>query len=626
MTQAPQLLVPWSSRWQEFLGALGPALRRSPPKLRLEARAGLFPARGMALSLLLEVFALATAIAHPARVMETPITDPVHRTPEVIYFSADELPQTEDLGGAAAAIKGARGGASEPNPSQVIRVARDAVLREKVMDAPQVNLPKSESQISNLLAYRTEIPAAAPPPAPIVVRSVPDVPTLETSTGRRPRTELATAAVPPPPEVERAKSRSEVPYALETPAVAPPPAQLPDAQVVRRDPLPSVRVAPSPVAAPVETRSHVGQLLLPAATVAPPTPDMNVPFQSHRALSEAAPTVVPPPVRLDEIHHPRHSLGSAAAVPPPPDLPPAAAQSIHVHDLGVAPVQGPAPASGAPVSSANSGVVVSPKPGHQPALPAVPEKATVAMSPAGSVKTGAEGQGGGHGISRGNGPGTASSGTGTGGTSAGTGKNTVVIAGNTNSPYPGPGGSGIMDSGNPRVPGISVSGGKNIITLPSFGSTPEPSAMARSAAPKSLGNGITVIAGPRAGGALNLYGVLKGDRIYTIYINTKIGTAVMQFADPSSVEHPYANQLTAPRALRAEAPANRLAGMHSKLLIACDLDRNGMLKNARILESDDTVAAQQMLAALSGWKFAPARRGKDPVEVTAILGFGVDTN
>src|SRR5262249_46207329 len=138
--------------------------------------------------------------------------------------------------------------------------------------------------------------------------------------------------------------------------------------------------------------------------------------------------------------------------------------------------------------------------------------------------------------------------------------------------------------------------------------------------------GITVIAGPRAGGALNLYGVLKGDRVYSIYINTKVGTAVLQFADPSSVGHPSANQLTAPRALRAEAPVEWGAGKHSKLLIACDLDRNGALKNARILESDDSVAAQQMLAALSGWKFAPAFRGSEAVRVTAILGFGVDTN
>jgi len=625
VNEAPQLLVNWSSRWQEFLGALGPALRRSPPKLRLEARAGLFPVRGMALSLLLEAVALATAIAHPARVRETAITESVNRTPEVIYFSADELPQTEDLGGAAAGMHGARGGSSQPHPSQVIRVARDAVLREKVTDAPQVNLPNSNSAISNLLAYRTEIPAASLAPAQRARRTPPDVPTIEASTLRQPRTELAVAAVPPPPEVERAKSRSVARHALETPAVVPPPAQLPESELVRREPLPSLRVAPPPVAAPVETSSHRG-LLLPAVSVAPPRPDMDVPLQSPRVLGGAAPTVVPPPVEWDETRHPLHSLGNAAAVPPPPDLPHAAAPSSPAQDLGVAPVQGPDRTSEATATSGNAGVVVSAKPGNQPALPVVVEKGTIAMSPAGSAKTGAEGEGGGHGIARGSGPGGTSSGTESGAAAAGTGKKTIVLARNTNSPYPGPGGAGIMNSGNPRVPGVSVSGGKNVITLPSFGSAPEPSAMARSATPKSLGNGITVIAGPRAGGALNLYGVLKGDQIYTIYINTKIGTAVMQFADPSSVGHPDANPLSAPRALRAEAPSDWPAGKHSKLLIACELDRDGVLKNARILESDDSLAAQKMLAALSGWKFSPAFRGNQPVKVTAILGLGVDTN
>jgi len=33
----------------------------------------------------------------------------------------------------------------------------------------------------------------------------------------------------------------------------------------------------------------------------------------------------------------------------------------------------------------------------------------------------------------------------------------------------------------------------------------------------------------------------------------------------------------------------------------------------------------QILAALSGWKFRPAFRGDQPVEVTAFLGFDIDT-
>jgi len=34
----------------------------------------------------------------------------------------------------------------------------------------------------------------------------------------------------------------------------------------------------------------------------------------------------------------------------------------------------------------------------------------------------------------------------------------------------------------------------------------------------------------------------------------------------------------------------------------------------------------QVLSALRSWKFQPAMKGDQPVEVTAILGFGIDTN
>jgi len=34
----------------------------------------------------------------------------------------------------------------------------------------------------------------------------------------------------------------------------------------------------------------------------------------------------------------------------------------------------------------------------------------------------------------------------------------------------------------------------------------------------------------------------------------------------------------------------------------------------------------KVMAALPHWKFKPATRGAQPVEVTAILGFNVDTS
>lgn len=119
-----------------------------------------------------------------------------------------------------------------------------------------------------------------------------------------------------------------------------------------------------------------------------------------------------------------------------------------------------------------------------------------------------------------------------------------------------------------------------------------------------------------------MYGALKGDRVYTIYIDTTLGTAVMQFADPSSAAHPYANDLTAPEPMRADLPAGLT---RSRLVIACVLDQSGVLKNAHVLQAGPSDMTSRVLAALPSWKFRPVLRGAEPVEVNAILGFAIDT-
>jgi len=98
LNDAPQLLIEWSSPWQEFVSAIGPALRRSPPRLPAEARAGLFPFRGLLISLLLEFVAVAAAIVQPANSVQLATVSVSERSHDVIYFSADELPRTEDRG------------------------------------------------------------------------------------------------------------------------------------------------------------------------------------------------------------------------------------------------------------------------------------------------------------------------------------------------------------------------------------------------------------------------------------------------------------------------------------------------------------------------------------------------
>jgi hypothetical protein len=247
------------------------------------------------------------------------------------------------------------------------------------------------------------------------------------------------------------------------------------------------------------------------------------------------------------------------------------------------------------------------------------------MSPAGGDKPGLGGSGGGAGIGRGNGPGSGFSGEGTGAGKEGTGRGSAPNARGGISPYPGTGGAGSGTSGTPAMPGVSVRGGTNTIALPSFGSEgKQPNVPDRSSASGDPhGPGITVVATSRSGGAFNFYGTLKGDRVYTIYIETALGTTVMQFADPTSTAHPYAEDLAAPQPMRADLPANL---QRSRLVIACILDRSGALRNLQVLEPGAATLTAKVLAALPSWKFRPAMRGDQPVEVNAILGFGIDTN
>ncbi len=603
MTDAPQLLVDWSSPWHEFCSAIAPALKRSPPRLSLETRAGLFPFRGILVTMLLEIAALAAAMV-PANAVQPVALQSPRPTRDIIYFSADELPRTQDLAGAVSGSHGQRGGAAIHHPTQVIKVARDEVLREKVTDAPQLNLPKSDSRLSNLLAYRADA-GPAPAEALPLKRQVPLMPD---------------AVAPPRPEILRSELR---PMQLATPAVVSPPVELPRENSARQT-LPLVTtVVPPPVSAPVQATNRAAQLTLPREAVVAPPPEMSGVTHSRQRSAEFVPRVVPPPVDLGAVRTPAAAValnGKQTAVPPPVELQDLRQNVRQV--LGNTAASGGAAEKTSPVSS-GTGVVVSPRPGDKPGLPANSEKATLAMSPSGSSSLGAGGDGGGSGVSHGSGSGNAASGANSGAASAGTGKGASPVNRTGNSPYPGPGGAGNLSNGTPRVPGVSVSGGNNnVVTLPSFGGTPDPHASGHSTVAKPTSNAVTVVASPRSGGATNLYGALKGDRVYTIYIQTAIGTAVMQFADPTSAAHPYDTDLSAPQAIRVDLPSDL---ERSRLLIACVLDRNGVLKHWRVLQSDSHDFSTKVLSALPDWKFSPALRGEETVEVNAILGFGVDT-
>jgi hypothetical protein len=164
--------------------------------------------------------------------------------------------------------------------------------------------------------------------------------------------------------------------------------------------------------------------------------------------------------------------------------------------------------------------------------------------------------------------------------------------------------------------------GGSTITLPSFGPPvgDTSSGPGHSSVNNHKRSGITIQATSRSGGVFNYYGLLKGDN-YSIYVETSVGTAVMQYAD-ASVAHAAGVPLTEPEPIRKDLPAGLRP---TRVIIACVLDRSGVLKDMRILEPGAAETTSKILAALPSWKFRPAMRGNEPVEVNAIIGFGIDT-
>jgi hypothetical protein len=403
-------------------------------------------------------------------------------------------------------------------------------------------------------------------------------------------------------------------------------------------PAPNV-VAPPPTMAPEVARTGPGfgpgdlqnQIVPPAVQVG----DTSAARQHISGLGSTS--VVPPTVQLGAGSAQRSMAGgigtgaASAVVPPTPSVSGGSLTGQGRGNRGAG-LGGPLDAgvAAAPPSSngggSASGVVVSSQPGSKVGMPGNGGSGALAMSPTGGDKPGLGGSGGGAGIGRGDGPGSGFSGPGSGAGKDGTGPGSDPTARGGISPYPGPGGAGTGTNGTPAMPGVSVKGGSSsIVTLPSFGSgTKAAASPGRSnTTPGNHGPDITVVASSRSGGAFNFYGALKGDKVYTIYIATPLGTAVMQFADPSSAAHGYAEDLTAPQAMRSDLPPGL---PKARLVIACVIDRTGLLRRPQVLEPASAVMTSKVLAALNGWKFSPVLRGNEPIEVNAILGFNIDTN
>jgi len=438
--------------------------------------------------------------------------------------------------------------------------------------------------------------------------------------------------VPPPPTVSANGATGGTVSSLPANVVAPPP---------------SVS-ASAAGGSPHGNRNGMGAALGSNVIAPPPTAGAvggtgTRPLNSSTAPALGLPSVVPPPPALSGAGGgtgntaggagtPGGTLLANNVVPPPPSL--GASSGATGSGLGRKGIGQGAPMDvGSPVappstggSGTHAGVVISSQPGPKVGLPATAPNGSLSMSPSGGEKPGIGGAGGGTGIGRGNAPGSGLNGSGPGAGKTGAGRGSDPNAHGGISPSPGPGGAGTAGSGSPPVPGVSVSGGNTIVNLSSFGDDPaaDPKTPGRSAAkPHSQPLGVTIVATANSGGAFEPYkNQLRGEK-YTTYVDTSLGMVVMEFADETTTGHPFGGVLSAPVKIRADLPEGL---SHARMVVKCTLDAAGDLKNVHVLEAGSADMTAKVAAALRAWKFQPAMRGTQPVEVTAILGFNIDTN
>ncbi len=341
-----------------------------------------------------------------------------------------------------------------------------------------------------------------------------------------------------------------------------------------------------------------------------PQPALQVP------APPAAPAAAPPPVLV------REDIDAAEIrklqLPASDPMPPKVASSSRVPAVAALPTKPnlalPKSAPATRTEIRPLAVIITSDPGDRIAAPDG-GPGVVSLAPTGRSIVGTGGKGNGSGAADGGGSGAASRGLGPGAGKTGSGAgNTLADKGTTLGT--GPGGAGRSSTGSS---GVAING--PVVFIPSFGG---PSANVQGAkSPRQPGASkppsVVVIASGRSGGGLNVDFAPPGKRVYTIYLDTRAGTAVLQYASTSAG---FDGDLTPPQPIRTETPPGL---QHAQTLIECVLDAFGALRDLHIVRQQDPAIAAKLKAALAHWQFRPAMRAGRAVEVRSIIGLGVGT-
>jgi len=404
----------------------------------------------------------------------------------------------------------------------------------------------------------------------------------------------------PAPAPEAAKSSSSTPEKVanptpEKPNVAPPP-KSPETQSMAPTLKPAVPTPPPPPT--LKLAMQLPDIPSPRLEVPPPPRPVK---ETAPPVAEAAPAPLQPAPQATA--HPTTEASPA----PPPNNPSATAAASDT----------PKPGGGPKIMALS----VDPVP-LKDAIPAGEHAGAFSISPAGSVR-------GSPGGVRGAPPDVGEGGHGLGGDKS-------VAVGN-GSGKPGGGGLGSSASSPSASPTVSVSGiagstGISAGTLAPLKGEDLVYAV-KPETPKARAPSLVVSSGSWGGGGLRIFGVLHGDKIYTVYFSMPGKNWILQYcAHENSTQVDAASRVVqihiqpplAPPAAIEQFDFHRLTeqpdSAHTIIILHGIIHEDGLVSDLAVLQGLDPTTNAAACAAFSRWKFKPALRAGTPVAVEILVG------
>lgn len=151
--------------------------------------------------------------------------------------------------------------------------------------------------------------------------------------------------------------------------------------------------------------------------------------------------------------------------------------------------------------------------------------------------------------------------------------------------------------------------------------------------PKTPAPKVVVSSGPWGGGGLQIYGVLHGQTLYTVYLSMPGKNWILEFCaretppqlrpaagvvqihiDPPLAPPVAMARFDFRRPTPVQGPANSMIILHGAI------QEDGSLSSLVVIQGRDPISNAAACAAFSRWKFRPAQRAGTPVALEILVG------